>query len=74
MLYKHTLILAVLIRGVYLSGLFTLSRSLAIMVAMLAPAVSRALYANKKDSLPDAVKAIQPRTKPISILDITHPV
>ena len=74
MLYKHTLILAVLIRGVYLLGLFTLSRSLATMVAMLAPAVSRALYANKKASLPDAVKHTQPSTKPISILDIMHPV
>ena len=74
MLYKHRLILAVLIRGVYLSGLFTLSRSLAIMVAILAPAVSRALYAIKKDSRPDAVKATQPSTKPISILLIMHPV
>ena len=74
MLYKHTLILAVLIRGVYLSGLFTLSRSLAIMVAILAPALSKALYANKKDSRPDAVKATQPSTKPIIILDIMHPV
>lgn len=74
MLYKHTLILAVLIRGVYLSGLFTLSRSVAIMVAILAPALSKALYAIKKDSRPDAVKHTQPRIKPISILLIMHPV
>ena len=74
MLYKHTLILAALIRGVYLLGLFALSRSSAIMVAILAPAASKALYAIKKDSRPDAVKHTQPSTKPISILLIMHPV
>ena len=74
MLYKHTLILAVLIRGVYLLGVFARSRSSAIMVAILAPALSKALYAIKKDSRPDAVKHTQPSTKPISILLIMHPV
>lgn len=74
MLYKHTLILAVIIRGVYLLGVFALSMSSAIMVAILAPALSRALYAIKKDSRPDAVKHTQPRIKPIAILDIMHPV
>ena len=74
MLYKHTLILAVLIRGVYLLGFSSLAMSVDARSIMVAPAVSRAVYTNSRYSLPDAVKHTQPRIKPISILLITHPV